>query len=375
MLYNFTKERVFRGLGVHLASTTKMLPPSTPSTPPRRRQLTRDERLQAQTLRRAGHSIQFIMDFLKATRRQVDYALTSNNVTPQHRPGRPPILTDAQVDELEDFVRQSRAGRQMSYKALAEGPFEHWQVSSDTIRNALRSRGYRRCVARAKPPLTERNRQVQFEWAQAHVDWEPWQWWQILWSDETWVTGGRHRKVWITRRPGEELDPTCLVDKIRKKRGWMFWGCFSGTTKGPSVFWEKEWKTINKESYCDRIIPLVHGWLRLNPTLKFMQDGAPGHSASYTQDELHDRGIWPIFWPAFSPDLNPIEAVWNKMKDYIEVQYPDLDDGKQYTYDRLRVIVQEAWDRISEEYLQWLIDSMPERCQAVIDAKGGHTKY
>jgi hypothetical protein len=106
-----------------------------------------------------------------------------------------------------------------------------------------------------------------------------------------------------------------------------------------------------------------------------MQDGAPGHSAAYTQAELKERGIHPIFWPAFSPDLNPIKAVWNKMKDYIENHYPDLPAGRQRTYDQLRQIVQEAWDSITDEVLRELIGSMKERCQAVIDADGGHTKY
>jgi len=263
----------------------------------------------------------------------------------------------------------------MSYQALAEGPFAEWEVTQYAIRTALRSRGYTRRVAHAKPPLTERNRQIRATWAQEHLHWSAEQWWRILWSDETWVTGGRHRKVWVTRRPGEELDDTCIVEKVCRKRGWMFWGCFSGITKGPCLFWEKEWKTINKESYCERIVPIVDGWLRMNPTLRFMQDGAPGHSAAYTRNELHERGIYPIYWPAFSPDLNPIEAVWNKMKDYIELHYPDQEGGRQPTYDALRQIVQEAWDSISVQDLRELIDSMPARCQAVLDAEGGYTKY
>jgi hypothetical protein len=71
-------------------------------------------------------------------------------------------------------------------------------------------------------------------------------------------------------------------------------GCFSGSAKGPSIFWEKEWGCINKERYCERIAPLVHGWLRLYPNLSFMQDGAPGHLAEYTLNELRERGIYPI---------------------------------------------------------------------------------
>jgi transposase len=42
-----------------------------------------------------------------------------------------------------------------------------------------------------------------------------------------------------------------------------------------------------------------------------------------TQVDLNERGIYPIFWPAFSPDLNPIATVWDRMKDYIERHYPE----------------------------------------------------
>jgi transposase len=44
-------------------------------------------------------------------------------------------------------------------------------------------------------------------------------------------------------------------------------------------------------------------------------NGAPGHAAAETKEDLRERGIYPIFWPAYSPDLNPIETVWNRMKD------------------------------------------------------------
>jgi hypothetical protein len=151
----------------------------------------------------------------------------------------------------------------------------------------------------------------------------------------------------------------------------MFWGSFSGSLKGPGLFWEKDWGTIGATSYRERIVPIIHGWLQMNPELILMQDGAPGHAAAETQEDLHERGIYPIFWPAFSPDLNPIETVWNRMKDYIMRRYPDYHTS----YEKLKRAVREAWDAIGAEELLALVREMPARCQAVIDAQGGHTKY
>ena len=138
--------------------------------------------------------------------------------------------------------------------------------------------------------------------------------------------------------------------------------------------WEK-WKTINMERYCERIVPLVHGWLTVNPHLQFMQDGTQSHAAEYTINELPERGITSTYWLPFSPDLNPIEVIWNRMKDYIEAYYPDLPAARQPTYDQLRGIVQEDWDSVTPEDLREIIGTTKDCCQAVIDAKGGHTKY
>jgi hypothetical protein len=152
----------------------------------------------------------------------------------------------------------------------------------------------------------------------------------------------------------------------------MFWGCFSGLKKGPCQFWEKDWGTINGLSYRERIVPIIDAWIRLNPDLLFMQDNAPGHAAYDTLEELRNRGIRIIDWPPYSPDLNPIEAVWGIMKDWIQQNYGDQD---KLSYDRQRMAVREAWGSVLSEQLGELIDSMKDRCQAVIDADGRYTRY
>ncbi|VCU41176.1 Bgt-50763 [Blumeria graminis f. sp. tritici] len=73
-----------------------------------------------------------------------------------------------------------------------------------------------------------------------------------------------------------------------------------------------------------------------------MQDNPPSHTAASKMEDVSKRLIQLIFWPADLPDLNPIEAVWNKMKDYIQRHHPNLGCGKQRTQDSLRSIVKEA---------------------------------
>jgi transposase len=101
-----------------------------------------------------------------------------------------------------------------------------------------------------------------------------------------------------------------------------------------------------------------------------MQDNAPAYKSKSTIEDFAERGIHPVNWPPFSPDLNPIEYVWKWMKDWIERNAP-----LNVSRDALRQAVKDAWDAVPEDFLLKLIKSMPERMQRVVDAHGGHTKY
>ena len=153
-------------------------------------------------------------------------------------------------------------------------------------------------------------------------------------------------------------------------------GEFRRKRKRSVPFWDKQdWGSIRSEGYCERILPLIDGMVKMRPWLLVMQGNAPSHAAIDTIAEFKKRYITPIQWPACSPDLNPIESVWNIMKYYIQQNYPDLDDGKQRSEDELRLIVKDAWDSVTVEQLMGLIRTMPARCKAVIDADGGYTQY
>jgi hypothetical protein len=88
------------------------------------------------------------------------------------------------------------------------------------------------------------------------------------------------------------------------------------------------------------------------------------------QDTLIELGLEVMDWPAQSPDLNPIEHVWNHLKNELRAENrifatrDDLWDG-----------IQECMEPENRELCRNLIASMPRRVQAVINAKGGYTKY
>ena len=132
--------------------------------------------------------------------RQVQRACSRNDENPIPRKGCSSILSTEQVDELEAFVRESPETRQMSYLELAMGTFSHWRCSEQLISNALKKRGYSRCISRKKPPLSAINKQKRLEFAQSHLDWSEEQWSRVLRTDKTWVLGDSHKKARVTRK-------------------------------------------------------------------------------------------------------------------------------------------------------------------------------
>ena len=101
--------------------------------------------------------------------------------------------------------------------------------------------------------------------------------------------------------------------------------------------------------------------------LHFLEDGAPAHTKDYNIAEALDNGFERIRLPPSSPDLNPIELVWNYIKGRIKSQI-----GWNYQDEAIRAIVVDEWESLSVEYINDLILSMPCRLEAVIAANGGN---
>ena len=143
----------------------------------------------------------------------------------------------------------------------------------------------------------------------------------------------------------------------------MIWGGISLRTKSQMVFIDGN---LNNTRYIDEILePVVHPMAEAaGDDFILMDDNARPHRAHAVNDYLRAEGIQRMDpWPACSPDLNPIEHLWDEMGRTVNDQLTRGD-----TLNDLRRYLQAAWDEIPQEKITRLVRSMRRRCLACIAA-------
>ena len=103
--------------------------------------------------------------------------------------------------------------------------------------------------------------------------------------------------------------------------------------------------------------------------LVLMDDNSLPHHAYLVNEFLHDN-IVRLEWPACSPDMNPIEHAWDALKRAVFGR----DDPSTTLRDLRRIAIEEL-DNLHQQNLDELVDSMPRRIQARINARGHATGY
>ena len=89
-------------------------------------------------------------------------------------------------------------------------------------------------------------------------------------------------------------------------------------------------------------------------------------------------GVEVIEWPSYSPDLNPIEHLWYRLKELVFKHHPELIQvGENDEKIRKAMIdaMLDVWSEVGDQLMYDLIESMTTRVNAVLEAEGWHTRF
>ncbi|UYV67084.1 hypothetical protein LAZ67_4003848 [Cordylochernes scorpioides] len=312
-------------------------------------------------------------------------------------------------------------------------------ISTRTISRRLVANGLHSCRPLRRLPLTPPNRRQRLEWCRARSTWMT-EWHRVVFSDESRLClSSDSRRVRVWRRRGERSNPAAIVERPTvRQRGIMVWGAIAYDSRSPLL---RIQGTMTAQRYVDDVLrPVTLPYLQGVPNALYQQDNARPHTARISQQALQDVQMLP--WPPYSPDLSPIEHVWDIIGRRLHAlpqprsedelwqmrsnwsQFNFMDDNArphrarlvneylqsenirrmdwparspnlnpiEHVWDalgrrigarhpsprtlvELRTALLEEWGLLPLDLLQSLVNSMRARCETLIAVRGDHTSY
>lgn len=281
-----------------------------------------------------------------------------------------PRKTTPRVDRT--LKRLALSNRKQSFQQLSNSLHLSTgiRLTKPTISSRLKEGNIRSYVCARKPLLSKQNRKKRRHWALNHFNKNLEFWKTIIWSDESRFNLISDRPQRCLRMPHERLHPECLQNTVKFGRGGiMVWGCFSFSGIG-RLHWVKD--SMNGNVYMDVLEnSLFPSIAQLHPdgNYIFQQDNAPCHVSKVVKNWMKEKDMHTMLdWPPQSPDMNPIEHLW----DYIGRKI----QGEQFTSNQvLWDRIQEVWYSIPIDYLQELVSGMNDRVSELKSSRGGATSY
>ena len=188
------------------------------------------------------------------------------------------------------------------------------RIHPKAVRNRLREFGLRARLPNVGLPLNRARRARRMAWvtAQAPRRFPMRQWRRVYFTDESRFTlfraEGRRR---LYRRRGERFADACVFERDRYKGGSVIvWGGISHGVNSPLIVVPGNLTAVR---YRDEILRPVAVPLVQQHQIIFQHGNARPHVARVCQDFLANNNIVPLDWPPYSPDLSPIENLWDEL--------------------------------------------------------------
>lgn len=333
--------------------------------------------------------------------------------TGKHRSGRSIKVSD---DQLNQLLSDTNPVRDQHYDCQ----IKHFDmnVSSRTLRRALTSRRnarrYKKAVVRK---ISDKNKQLRVQYGLEHKDKSMEFWESVHWTDEAHIDPSQVSSQYILREEGTRYDPSNIEERSELK-GVEFHiaASVSWHHKSPLQFYNDEhdfpeikvlnprkprrrknetdeqhhdrlleWEaslphdvqikskgnSMTQAYYVKRLLPVYlqsyneARMMNLNPLLQEDNDNSHGTRSKDNIVQSFKAANWitTLIHPPQSPDLNPIEAVWNILKQ-------KLRQKRWHGKHQLKQAILETWDEISMDEIRSRIAEMPDRCKMLIETGG-----
>ncbi|GFY10515.1 transposable element Tcb2 transposase [Trichonephila clavipes] len=264
--------------------------------------------------------------------------------------------------------RRQTAGEIARHTTQATGrPISRFTVARRLHGGGLFARRPVRCV-----PLTPAHRRRRSLWCREHRNWRDNECGRVLFTDESrFSLSSDYHRILIWRERGSRNHPSNIIERDKYGgRGVLVWGgIMLGSRTDLHLF---DAGSVNGTRYCNEILlPYVHlfrGAMGLQ--FLFMADNAPCHRTVAAEYLLESEDIERMNWPALSPDLNPIEHVWDFLGRRLAAR-----TLQPVTIRELRLALQDEWAAMPQQLIDTLIFSMDSRCETCLLVRGDHIPY
>ncbi|GFS88087.1 transposable element Tcb2 transposase [Trichonephila clavipes] len=192
-----------------------------------------------------------------------------------------------------------------------------------------------------------------------------------LYDESRFSLSSDYHRIFIWREGGSRNHPSNIIERDRYGgRGVLVWGgIMLGSRTDLHIF---DAGSVNGTRYCNEIllpyVRLFRGAMGLR--FLFMDDNAPCHRTVAAEQLLESEDIERMDWPARSPDLNPIEHVWDFLGRRLAARtLPPV------TIREHRLALQDEWAAMPLQLFDTLILSMGRRCETCLAVRGDHIPY
>ena len=290
---------------------------------------------------------------------------------------RKPAITSEQLDQMDRLLAdEGWDARALTWEQL--GNAIGLEVTAQTLRKAMGTMAYHKCIACPRGWVSLKTRERRLKWAQYMLEKYPnsEDWKCVRFSDEVHFGWGSQEKVYIICKPGQRYCIDCLHEenqlKEKDQKRFHCWAAIGFDFKSPIHFYQTSNSNgkMSQDVYIYQILkPIVQPWLDREDSFALEEDGDSGHGPGFgnkVQKWKKQHGLEYYFNCPSSSDLSPIENCWLLPKQHLrKISHWDDETTKELIY--------EGWERVSQDFINERVLSMPQRLRDVIAAEGRMT--